>query len=213
MAHEGASETILDFQPEWEKLGLDILAFIPEDHEWPGAPVKAVLKQGASARSGELVFRRFLLLCQTLAESSYDRFAIFEYDTLNLTNQLPGTHPLKLAAGFMITHGPDVPNNGKFFISLSPWILERCVLSRLIHAMCSALACKSPYERWIAGLLDRWLAVLFVEYDVPYEHIIKSLPFPFSHLDPLRFIENEKPAIVHGFKRKQDFGHLWPASS
>ncbi len=211
MAHDGAAETILDFQPQWEKLGFDILAFIPKDQEWPGAPVKAVFKQGASAHNGEPVFRRFLSLCETLAESDYERFAIFEYDTVNLTDQLPVTDPSNLAGGLMLTFGPDVPNHGNFFISLSPWILHRRVLSHLIHAMSLALACKSPHEEWIDGLLDRWLAVLFMEYDVPCETIQKAMPFPFAHLAPLRFIEKEKTAVVHGFKRRQDFGHLWPA--
>jgi hypothetical protein len=147
-------------------------------------------------------------MCETLLETDYEKFVIFEYDTVNLADTLPPTDHGKIASGIMETSGPDIPG-GYFFISLPPWIMCRPLMELLVKAMHSTIHHKQPEDAWISGLLDRWLAVLFIKHEIPIENIVESMPFPFPHLAPLQMIAQSR-SLVHGYKHKEDFKNLWP---
>ncbi len=211
MGHEGARATIAEFQPRWNKLGLPILAFVPATDQWPGEPVDHVYQEGENAHGGEPVYRRFLGMCQRLLETEHDRFVIMEYDTVNLSDQLPEFGGREIVGGFMKTFGPEVPG-GSYYISLSPWMMSRPMLAALVEAMRMQLR-RPQHVSWVGGLLDRWLAVAMLEVDLPLMTDARALPFPFPHLKPLEWIEQHKPVFVHGYKRAADFKHLWPGQA
>jgi hypothetical protein len=206
MAHESAGPTIADFQPRWEKLGLPILAFVPEGHAWPGVPVAAVHAQGESAHGGEPVFRRFLTMCETLLDTDFDRFLVMEYDTVNLGDTFPAHDPKAITAGFMKVTEHGCPG-GNYLIALSPWIFTRPILSHFCGVMRHALR-RPLFPEWMAGLLDRWLAVAMIENNLPLFQLSPALPFPFHWLNPLQYIADHPDCIVHGYKRLAD---LYPS--
>lgn len=212
LAHQGAGETIADFQPRWQKLGLPILAFLPEGDQWPGAPVAKVFNQGTSAHRGLAAYMRFMLMCEALLESEYDTYIIIEYDTVNLTDRLPSFAPSNLNCAFLRTFGEECEKLLRcknYVIALSPWIVSREVMRGWLDAMRIRFA-KPIFTQWIDGLLDRWLAVVIMEGKILANNITQAYSWPCNDPQAHEKIEKHKWEWIHGWKRKSDFKHLWP---
>ena len=216
LAHEGAKETIAEFQPQWERLGLPIHVFLPEGDKWPGTPVDAVYNQGTSAHRGQETYDRFIRMAETLLKTDYEMFVMMEYDTVNLVDDLPDFNRYKANCAFLETNGEDVARclkRNHFYIALSPWIWSRSTIEALLPFM--KIPITEPQEvEWIDGLLDRWIAMVVLnQRAVKAGNITRSYSWPVN--DPIAHekIKHFGMIWVHGWKRKSDFLDLWPLHS
>jgi hypothetical protein len=208
LAHEAARPTIADFFPRWQKLGLPMLGFVPDGHRWPGPCIETVFAQGKSSHDGPDVIDRFILALETLHDTEYDRFVLMEYDTVNLVDRLPKIDWSLLSAGIMNAFHDGCPGDS-YYIALSPWIFTRETL-RPFLAGCLRQRKHPSYQSWVKGLLDRFVAVVITEEKIPASSIPELMPFPFEALKPLEAIPLNNMTWVHGWKRKEQFKHLWP---
>jgi len=209
MAHAGARDTLHDFHPQWIKLGLPIIGFVPQDEDWTGPAIDRVVRQGVGGHDGEVTYRRFLGMCQWLYQSDFDRYFIFEYDTVNLTDRAPESSPCFITGAFMACMGSHLPY-GRVVASYSPWIIHRPVMARFVEAMEKKLD-NPRWLEWEEGLLDRWLGMVIVDYSLRFQDITAALAYPFAHLKPLEAIRSGDRNIVHGYKRAADFKDTWPS--
>jgi hypothetical protein len=208
IAHEGARDTVADFMPQWVKIGLPMVGFVPAGQAWPGESNGITVHAMGPGGHNAPLLDRFQRVCRTLLrETDFDAFTIFEYDTVNL-RELPAVDMGRISSAMMETYGPDVPM-GHYYISLSPWIMSRPMLAAMVESM-HWLTRKPKHDSWHTNLLDRWLGVAMVETCLPIANIPTAMPFPFERLKPLEWMHQRKCTIAHGFKRKLDFKDLWP---
>lgn len=207
LAHEKAAPTIADFQPRWETLGLPIIAFVPEGDKWPGAPVSRVVSHGQSAHKGLPVYERFIHCCETLLGTDFDYFMIMEYDTVNLSSKAPEFNAGAVNFATMWAFGAGAQAGQ--MLALSPWVMTRPILAAFIEALKMQLR-KPERVEWVDGLLDRWIAVAVMTSLMPWEALRNCVPWCDDRWDMMTWIEKEKAGMVHGFKSKEKFQHLWP---
>ncbi len=208
MAHEGAQQTVCDFYPQWEKLGIPIHLYVPNGHNLKG---HNAIQNGPDARTGNNVVWRFMQICKDLLETdSSDLYILAEYDTLNLTDQLPDIVISAVNCGHvqLAQKDNDATNilNGQQ-CALSPWIVSRPMLAALVEALKMGMAAGfSPYRE---GLLDRMIADACNRFGVPMRNIEKLLPYPWIENPQKRIVALGK-TWVHGWKTKEEFKELWP---
>lgn len=203
LAHAAAAPTIRDFQPRWTRLGFPVLAFLPEGEAWPGAPVEAVIHQGTSQHAGAAACARFLACCRTLLRSAYDVFVIMEYDTVNLTDELPAIGSGAVNCGLMKTSGGDTPPDA--ILAFSPWIVTRPLLAALIE--CLQMEDAAPqFPQWVRGLLDRWIGTA-IHHRLALQRLPQCVAWPPTDLAAAGAAP---PTFVHGWKSRAQFGDLWP---
>ena len=208
LAHEDAGPTIADFFPRWQKLGLPMIGFVPHGHRWPGPLIEKVFAQGESSHDGPAVIDRFILALETLHDTEYDHFVLMEYDTVNLVDRLPKIEWDVLSAGIMNAFYGGCPND-RYYTALSPWIFTRETLKPFLEG-CRRQRNEASHQSWVNGLLDRFLAVVIIEEKIPASSIPELMPFPFEGLKPIEAILLNNMTWVHGWKRKEQFKHLWP---
>jgi len=209
LAHAGASATLADFQPRWERLGLPLLAFVPYADTWPGRPVHQVYHQGASVHAGAGAIARFTLAVETLVNlTHFDRYLLMEYDTVNLADTLPALDWSVFNGGFMHCHGPETPAH-HYQVSFSPWAFTRSVGQLLLAAIARERA-RPSHPTWTAGLVDRWLAAVCLERGLPFKTMPDTLGYPFPECQPLAYIAAQQINFVHGYKSAAAFQELWP---
>lgn len=204
LAHEGAKETVEDFMPRWMRLGILVWGFVPSGETLEG--FDRLVSNGVNSRVGTGVFNRFLGCCEVLlSESDADAFIIAECDTVNILDNLT---PYK--RGFITCPGVLIPNEsgGSAKCLLSPWTMDRETLAKLVAAMESTLAVG---DDWFgtSGLLDRWLGAVCDRHGIPCLNACNALGYPW-HDGSHEKIRRMNYAWVHGWKRKEDFGELWP---
>lgn len=212
IAHEKAAPTIADFEPQWRKLGLPILAFLPEGDKWPGGEVERVYNYGESAHRGVPVYLRFVNVLLELLRTQYDEYIIAEYDTANLTAALPASTPNHLSSAFCSTFGPDVEKvtgHRTYYISLSPWCLDRAIARRLLFAMWQRLDFPK-HEEWVGGYLDRWIASVALEAAIPCAKLPNAIGWTHGIEDIHAKARAMQATWIHGWKSKADFKDLWP---
>jgi hypothetical protein len=207
LAHAGAANSVREFQPQWEKLGIPMIGFMPDGEAWPGSPVSKVVNIGISAHKGDDVFNRFLGICEWLLASDYDVFYIMEYDTLNMSDHLPSINGMAVNCAACFVTGLNAMNGQ--LLAFSPWVMTRPMLAALIEALKIQLK-KRSCEEWVGGLLDRWIGVALTVEKVPVQNIEDALGWPAVTSDPHLYIRLKKPLVVHGWKRKEEFKDVWP---
>lgn len=211
IAHDKAGPTIADFGPQWEKLGVPILGFMPKGQQWPGEHAHKVYHYGVSAHRGIAVFDRFLNVCETLMRTDCGRFVVIEYDTLNRNNDLPNFEA-GICASWSVTYGPLVQRatgHEKYGLAFSPWCIERASMPGFIDAMKWRLA--NPFAgEWVTGLLDRWIATVVIGARLPYHHLVESCGWTHNNAGIYEAIAKHNLTWVHGWKTKEEFKDLWP---
>jgi hypothetical protein len=207
LAHEKAAPTIADFYPQWRKLGLPMIAFLPVGDSWPGGPVNRVVNYGVSAHRGLPVYDRFMQCLQTMLQTDYEWFALMEYDTANLTDTLPGINVMCVNAGLMQAFGAGAEDGQ--ILALSPWIMTRPMAAALLEAMRTQLR-KNDCAQWVDGLLDRFIGVAILKENVPYAGLEQCWPWCEDRWDMMKLIADKNATIIHGWKSKESFKHLWP---
>lgn len=216
MAHMRAADTLRDFQPRWERLGLPIYGFVPEGETWPICGEVKVFAQGKSAHRGEEVYRRFIQTCEALlTETDHDAFVIMEYDTVNLSDRLPKWEPDRINSGILRTiheYAPRELGLDGFYVAMSPWIARRDMLERWVETMKWHLGFSLCCE-WIDGLLDRWLAVGLYLGQLPVACLLEVEPWPINRPNPHQNITARGFHWVHGWKSRKEFRELWPEVS
>lgn len=204
LAHEGAADTVADFMPRWRRLGIPVWGFVPDGHALGG--FDRLICHGANGRVGASVFGRFLHCCDALlTDSDADVFIIAEYDTVNILDNLT---PYK--RGVVTCPGVVIPAEGRKTAKclLSPWTMDCQTLGRLCAAMRSVLAETNEWNG-TDGLLDRWLGFVCAQHSIPCLNACNALGYPW-HDGVHERIRRLNYAWVHGWKRKEDFGELWP---
>ena len=210
IAHEKAAPTIADFQPQWQKLNLPIIAFLPEGDRWPGAPVNRVVHHGINAHRGLPVYERFMHCCRTLlTETGFDTFCVMEYDTVNLADELPDIDAAAVNCGLAETWGDGAPPGQ--VLAFSPWIASRPMMAALLEALNMQLK-KPAHAKWVAGLLDRWIGTALQAAGVPAVGIGECMPWCDDSWDMMKLFAEKKTTLAHGWKSKEKFQHLWPKS-
>lgn len=207
LAHEKAAPTIADFQPQWMRLKLPLLAFLPQGDNWPGAPVSRVIHYGKSAHRGLLVYERFMHCIETLLKTDYDFLVIMEYDTVNIADRLPEINAMAVNAGLLQAFGAGAEPGQ--ILALSPWIMTRPMAAALLEALRMQLK-KRDCEEWVDGFLDRWIGVTLIKEHLPYHGLKECFPWCDDRWDMMKLITENNSVIVHGFKKKESFKHLWP---
>jgi hypothetical protein len=204
LAHQAAQPTIDDFMPQWKRLPCDVVAFIPEGDTIQG--FDAVHNIGISAYSGAQVFERFLLTCEALESMPYDRFIIAEYDTVNLSDELPPYIAGHMISNFVIADGIN-KNTGTQFCALSPWVMDRPTLRQFIEAG-RKYAPEDGDAPSMGGLLDRWIGSVAKRSGMKTKWPYNMIGYPW-HEGIHRRITNTGATWIHGFKTKEEFGELW----
>jgi len=207
LAHEKAAPTIADFYPQWRKLGIPMIAFLPVGDSWPGGPVNRVVNYGVSAHRGLPVYDRFMQCLQTMLETEYDWFAIMEYDTVNLAERIPDINVMAVNCGLLQAWGAGAEPGQ--ILALSPWIMTRPMAAALLEALKMQLR-RPDCVKWVDGLLDRWIGVAILKASLPYAGLKECFPWCDDRWDMMKLLEENNAIIVHGWKTKESFKHLWP---
>jgi hypothetical protein len=205
LAHQSAQPTIDDFLPRWKALGARMGVFVPREHNVDG--FQLIYHQGENAYSGQKVFERFLLCCESLVMMSYDSYIIAEYDTVNLRDELPEILPEKISSSLMWSNGPEGHEHELQLCALSPWCMTKPTLVRFIAAAREHIdgdgdmpSCK--------GLLDRWIGSVMVRANIGGHTPHDMIGYPW-HPGIERRIKNIRANFVHGFKSRKEFGDAW----
>lgn len=203
LAHAGAKDTINDFWPLWDELGVPIVAFMPHGESWPGDnQPDFVFNYGRSAHRGTDCFQRMVHCWDTLSRLPYDQFAVIEPDAVPLNPVMPFVFPGQLG-GYMCTCEPGMWP----YAALCPWTMDRATAGRLAQA--SVHFSRTHHEDCL-DLLDRWVCKAASNAGVS----CSTLPRVHGFICIAGLEEKIPPGSldwVHGYKRKSHFRHLWPA--
>jgi hypothetical protein len=205
LAHESAQPTINDFLPRWKALGTRMAAFVPQGHYVDG--FQLVHHQGENAYSGNKVFERFLLCCETLVKTTYDAFVIAEYDTVNLKNELPKVMPDVVVSNFIWAFGAEGYEKESQLCALSPWVMTRQTLVRFIEAGREYIDGDGDMPN-MKGVLDRWIGSVITRSGMNAYSPYDMIGYPW-HPGIERRIRNTGANWVHGFKSRKEFGDAW----
>jgi hypothetical protein len=207
MAHEGAQGTIDQFMPKWRKLGVPVVASVPE-WQWVNG-FDAVYSHGKSSHSGYHVFERFLATCNWVYSLGYEEHIIAEYDTVCLQPDWI-CPPGKLTCG-KYESTPHNQSSGELQdLFLSPWCMDRATLRDFTVDMYKHIRNDPDGPRY-SGMLDRWIGGMTGWVDrVQTTHKIESYPMYLGAHDR---IQRLGVSWVHGWKDKSQFGELWQEDS
>ena len=204
IAHAGAHETLAEFWPAWKKLRVPIVAFLPEGDEWPIAEQPDhLLHFGKSAHRGPDAFARLLHAFAALEPLGYEVATVIEPDCLPMRDELPDYNAGKLTGWTCkITGGAE---SWELCI-LPPWIATTATLS-LIASRCASSAKLSHPD--CGDLTDRWLLKACLENESPIAQSVDT--FGYCWLENWQnTVRLAQPRWCHGWKRKSDYGDLWP---
>ena len=206
LAHESAQPTVDEFLPQWRKLPCPLRCYVPEGHTING--FDDVRQIGQSAHAGFLVFRRFIDTCRDLLRDEHDHYIIIEYDTVNITADLPALDPRALVGWRMWAPPHNMADGEPQSCILSPWCFPRAALLRFV-AQAEVEIAADPESSRFSGLLDRWIGWVALRSGIMSVMGRDLLGYPYFNgvHDEIR---RTGAKWVHGWKHKEDFEDLWP---
>ena len=204
LAHESAQPTIDDFLPQWKKLDCNLVVFLPKGHKVEG--FRQQFYQGENAYSGRKVFERFLQCCETLNLMRSELYIIAEYDTVNLSNDLPQHQSGYITSNFILADGIKT-STGTQLCALSPWVMDYMMLKRFIEAGRKYIEGDGDAPH-MGGLLDRWIGSVIQRAELPHVTPFNMIGYPW-HPGIEDRIKNVGATWVHGFKLRKEFGTAW----
>jgi hypothetical protein len=205
IAHESAQPTIDQFMPRWKALGTRMAVFVPRGHNVDG--FQLIYHQGENAYSGQKVFERFLLCCESLALTTYDSFIIAEYDTVNLRDDLPKLKDDKISSNLIWATGAPGYEHEKQLCALSPWCMTMPTLKCFIAAGRKYIEQDGDAPS-MRGLLDRWIGSVMTRANIGGYSPPDMIGYPW-HPGIERRIKTIRANWVHGFKTRKEFGDAW----
>ena len=206
LAHQSAQVTVDEFLPQWRKVDCHLRCYVPVGDTVTG--FDDVQQIGVSAHSGYGVFRRFIDTCRDLLRDEYEHYIIAEYDTLNMTPELPMLRADKLTT-YVVWAPPHNTNDGALQLCLlSPWCFPRHLLARFVEEAERQIEIDPDAPRF-GGLLDRWIGWVVRKAGIPTTLDPDLLGYPYFD-EVYDLIKWAKPTWVHGWKRKEDFKDVWP---
>lgn len=156
----GGVEPILDrHEPFWAGHGCDYIFVCPQDKPIWGRPHFSI---GGEGHSGMVSINRFRSTWRLLEKfDSYDRFAIFEYDSLCLCTELPAIPDGGgMIANMKVEHNPSQLFRSRYYWH-APWIIDAQSLHRLNQVMGFL---RPDLE---GGFFDRYLGLALQQYKIP----------------------------------------------
>jgi hypothetical protein len=202
MAHDSAQPTVDQYEPRWKTLGVETRIYIPEGDKMAGG-----IPAGKSAHSGIVVYDRFLATLENLlATSDKNTFIVAEYDTVNLTSDLPKYTPGTVTAFLVMSCPHNQAEGEQQLCALSPWVMDRKTAQAFIAAGRKHIQESGECEH-LSGLLDRWIGEVMLQHDIQFESGNDMLGYPWK--DGIEGQIASGRTWVHGFKSKEDFIDIW----
>lgn len=183
--HHGVEDVIERHEPFWRAHGHDFVYLCPQDRPITNRPH---LSAGFQGHAGPVSIDRFRRAWKLLEHLEYDRYVIFEYDSLCISGDLPET--LSGLWGNRFENEDSRFKAKRYFHA--PWILTLRTLSSLnaiMHVMPSNTE---------GGYFDRFLGYALETSKIPGNDL-KEAGFGYSQntIDE-RFYEGMQKAILNG---------------
>jgi hypothetical protein len=202
IAHAGARQTIVDFFPLWQGLGVPIYGFMPRGESWPAeCEPKATFNYGKSAHKGPEAFERIIHVLTVMGLTEHDQIVLIEPDCVPLRNELPELFPGAICGWPCNVAEGEWPR-----AFLPPWTMAR-ETARLFVEKCSESA--REHHPDCLDLTDRWIDKAAAGSGIPTRLSRNVLGYSW-HCPIKRVLEALRPAWVHGWKSRAEMEAAWP---
>lgn len=197
-AHAGVEETVKRHLPYWTRHGHEVVFFSPKDKPL-GVEGVTSINLGNEAHSGPVSIVRFKTIWTELLKWNVDGYAIFEYDSICLSKEIPYS-PRQFMGN--VVHDGLAGTHGYQFVSpfyyLAPWIMPKPILAQIVESI------RTLPNNVEGGFYDRYLGFALARAEIPHAGL-GQLGFSLSTIkEPDLPAMNEAiqkgAVLIHGIK-------------